>query len=103
MTVSSVGPSTPQFQERLCHSPSRSWSPLASLCLPLYETRSCSVKPSCAVTKLMLANGRRPLCAYSSELPVSREANSASVPSAPRQKSRIESRYLPFHSLHSGG
>ena len=36
------------------------------------ETRSRSVKPSCAVTKLMLAYGRRPFRAYRSLLPVSR-------------------------------
>ena len=51
---SSVSPSTPQFQDRLCDSPSRLPSPLASLCFSLYETRSRSVNPSCAVTKLML-------------------------------------------------
>ena len=56
---SSVGPSTPQFHERLCDSPSRLSSPLASLCLSLYETRSRSVKPSWAVTKLIDAVGRR--------------------------------------------
>ena len=55
---SSVGPSTPQFQDRLWLSPSLLPSPLASLCFSLYETRSCSVKPSCAVTKLTLAIGR---------------------------------------------
>jgi hypothetical protein len=32
-----------------------------------------------------------------------REANSASVAGSPRQKSRTVSRYLPFHSVHSGG
>src|ERR1700757_2273559 len=56
---SSVAPSTPQFQDRLWLSPSRLSSPLASLCFWLYETRSLSVNPSWAVTKLMLAPGRR--------------------------------------------
>ena len=61
------------------------------------------MNPSCAVTKLMLATGRRPLVSYRSELPVSRDAISPSVVSQPRQKSRTESRYLPFHSDHNGG
>ena len=43
---SSVGPSTPQFQLRLSFAPSRLFSPFASLCFWLYETRSLSVKPS---------------------------------------------------------
>ncbi len=60
---SRVAPSTPQFQDRLLLSPSRLPSPLASLCLSLYETRSRRVKPSCAVTKLTLARGRRLLWA----------------------------------------
>src|SRR5207302_323539 len=59
-SASSVGPSAPQFHERLSSVPSRFPSPFASLCLSLYETRSLSVKPSCAVTKLIEANGRRP-------------------------------------------
>ena len=53
--ASSVGPSAPQFHERLWLSPSALPSPLASLCFSLYETRSRSVKPSCAVMKLTLA------------------------------------------------
>ena len=32
-----------------------------------------------------------------------REANSGSAAFSPRQKSRTMSRYLPFHSDHSGG
>ncbi|CAM5442968.1 hypothetical protein SFUMM280S_00292 [Streptomyces fumanus] len=82
-----VSPSAPQFQDRLWLSPSALSSPLASLCLSLYETRSRRVKPSCAVTKLTLARGRRRLCWYRSEEPVSRDANSPSVWSSPRQKS----------------
>jgi hypothetical protein len=38
--------------------PSRLLSPLAALCLSLYATRSCSVKPSCAMMKLMHWSGR---------------------------------------------
>jgi hypothetical protein len=55
----SVGPSVPWFHDRLCDSPSLLSSPLASLCFSLYETRSRSVKPSWAVTKLIDAVGRR--------------------------------------------
>ena len=76
---SSVGPSAPQFHERLLLSPSRLSSPFASLCLSLYETRSFNVNPSCAVTKLMLAKGRRPVVSYRSELPDKRYANSLNV------------------------
>ena len=61
------------------------------------------MKPSWAVTKLTLATGVRPEYWYRSEEPVMREANSPSVEGSPRQKSRTVSRYLPFHSLHSGG
>ena len=56
-----VGPSTPQFHERLLLSPSRLSSPLAMLCLLLYVTRSFMVKPSCAVMKFTEATGLRPL------------------------------------------
>src|SRR5258705_3189012 len=98
-----VSPSTPQFQERLKLSPSLFPSPFASLCFSLYDTRSRMVKPSCAVTKLMLANGRRPEFSYRSDEPVMRDANSPRVDGSPRQKSRTVSRYLPFHSVHRGG
>ncbi len=60
------------------------------------------MKPSWQVAKLTEATGRRPLVSYRSLEPDSREANSGSAVS-PRQKSRTVSRYLPFHSLHSGG
>src|SRR5579862_886738 len=100
---SSVGPSTPQFHDRPLLSPSRLSSPFASLCFWLYETRSVNVKPSCAATKLMLASGDRPPPRYRSELPVTRDANSPIEPSAPRQKSRTPSRYLPFHSFQMTG
>src|SRR6056297_972925 len=56
---SSLGPSSPQFQERLSLIPSRLFSPFASLCLSLYDTKSFRVKPSCTVIKLMLATGLR--------------------------------------------
>src|SRR5215469_3342327 len=98
-----AGPSAPQFQDRLSLLPSWLPSPLASLCLVLYDTRSVSVKPSWQVTKLIEATGRRPLVSYRSLEPDSREANSGRVDGWPRQKSRTASRYLPFHSLHSGG
>src|SRR5215213_10580305 len=100
---SSVSPSTPQFHDRLWLSPSLPPSPFASLCFSLYDTRSRSVKPSCATTKLIEAIGLRPECSYRSLEPVIREANSPSVADSPRQKSRTVSRYLPFHSVHSGG
>jgi hypothetical protein len=44
-------------------------SPLASLCLPLYDIRSPRVRPSCAVKKLMLAHRRRSVVSSRSELP----------------------------------
>jgi hypothetical protein len=88
---SSVGPSTPWFHERLSSVPSRLPSPFASLCFRSYETRSASVKPSCAVTKLIDANGRRPSSAYRSDEPVKRCAKSPTV-ARERQKSRIVSR-----------
>ena len=56
----SVGPSAPEFQERLWLSPSAPPSPLASLCLSLYETRSLRESSSWAVTKFTLAEGWRP-------------------------------------------
>ena len=49
---------THQFHEKLSLVPSRLLSPLAALCLSLYATRSCSVKPSCAMMKLMHWSGR---------------------------------------------
>src|SRR5215207_9738971 len=57
---SSVGPSAPWFQDRLCECPSRFSSPFASLCLSSYETRSFRVKPSCAAMKFTEAHGLRP-------------------------------------------
>ena len=69
---SSVGPSTPQFQERLCDSPSRPPSPLASLCFASYAVRSCRVNPSCAVTRLTEAQGARTGEPKTSEEPDSR-------------------------------
>src|SRR5262249_34824487 len=57
---SSVGPSTPQFHDRLSSVPSLFPSPFASLRFSLSGPRSRRVKPSCAVMKLIDANGRRP-------------------------------------------
>src|SRR5664279_1976983 len=56
-STSSVGPSAPWLYDRLLSVPSLFFSPLASLCLSLYAVRSCAVKPSCAVTKLIDAIG----------------------------------------------
>src|SRR5699024_1543194 len=100
---SSVSPSTPQFHDRLWLSPSWLSSPLSSLCFSLWETWLSGVHPSCAVTKLIDATGVRPVRSYRSEEPVIRLANSPNVEGSPRQKSRTVSRYLPFHSVHSGG
>src|SRR6185295_15057769 len=85
ISESSVGPSTPQFHDRLFEVPSRLSSPLASLRLSLYDTRSFSVKPSCAVTKLTLAHGRRPLLLNRSADPARRDASSGTLASSPRQ------------------
>ncbi len=89
---SPVGPSTPQFHDRLSSRPSRSLSPFASLCLWSYDHRSRTVKPSWAVTKLIEAAGRRPVASNRSEEPAIRVAKSARVPGLPRQKSRTVSR-----------
>src|SRR6266851_7340779 len=59
MPGSSDGPSTPLFHELLSLAPSWLFSPLASLCLSLYVTRSRKVNPSWAVRKLMLPVGTR--------------------------------------------
>ena len=58
--ASSLGPSRPQFHDMLSSFPSRLSSPLASLCLPLYDTMSLSVKPSWQVMKFTLLVGARP-------------------------------------------
>ena len=92
MAGSSLGPSTPQFQLWLSSMPSRLCSPLASLCLCSYDTRSRSVKPSWAVMKLTLAGGRRPWFGKMSLEPVRREASVATWPASPRQKRRTVSR-----------
>ena len=76
---SSVGPSTPQFQDRFSSVPSRSPSPFASLCLPSYVTRSFRVKPSWQVTKLMLRSGPRSSCPKMSGLPKHRCAKARTV------------------------
>ena len=61
------------------------------------------MNPSWQVAKFTEATGRLALVSYRSLDPVSREANSGTVPGRPRQKSLTVSRYLPFHSVHSGG
>ena len=103
ISSSSVSPSAPQFHERLSLAPSSLPSPLASLCFLLYDTRSRSVKPSCAVTKLMLAHGWRPSHSYRLLDPVRQFAMSRTPPASPRQKSRTVSRYAPFHSAQRTG
>ena len=60
------------------------------------------MKPSCAVTKLIDANGSRPFVCV--EVARAGEAlrELADEP-CPRQKSRTASRYLPFHSAQRTG
>src|SRR4029453_728927 len=77
---SSVGPSTPQFHERLWLSPSRLASPFAALGLSLNDPTAVLVHPSWAVTKLIDAIGRRPSISYRSADPVKRDANSPRLP-----------------------
>ena len=60
------------------------------------------MKPSCAVTKLIDADGCRPSSWYRSLEPVKRDANDAAF-ARERQKSRIVSRYWSFHSVQSTG
>src|SRR5215831_6626850 len=103
MLGSSVGPSCPWFQERLLLWPSAPFSPFASLCFSLYETRSLSVKPSCAVMKLIVDQGLRPRLLNKSPEPATRAANSPIFPLSPFQNDRAVSRNLSFHSLHPGG
>src|SRR6267143_635752 len=81
---SSVGPSAPWFHERLFELPSWLFSPFASLCLSLYETRSFSVKPSCAVMKLTLDQGWRPRC-WKQSGEAQRRGASALALASPRQ------------------
>ena len=64
----------------LSFDPSRLSSPFASLCLSLYETRSFSVNPSCAVMKLTLAHGLRPRRLKRSPDAVTRDASSGTTP-----------------------
>src|SRR6516165_9792139 len=101
--ASVVSPSAPQFQELLSLDPSLLFSPFASLCLPLYETRSFSVKPSWHVTKLTLLYAERPSSPYRSAEPVSRQPRSASCALSPLSKRRTVSRKRPFHSDQSTG
>ena len=61
------------------------------------------MNPSCTVIRLTEAVGRRPVGPYRSAEPAKRVANSPMPTGVLRQKSRMLSRYLPFHSRHSGG
>ena len=58
------------------------------------------MKPSWAVTKLTEAYGDRPSSAYRSLDPARRDATYRMPPELARQKSRMVSRYLSFHSTH---
>src|SRR5262249_31457810 len=102
ISTSLLGPSTPQFQERLSELPSRFSSPFASLCFSLYVTRSFSVYPSCAVMKLTHADGFRPRRSNRSGDATKRVERAAGF-AWPLQKSRTVSRYLSFHSPQPGG
>ncbi|MNV82031.1 hypothetical protein D3C71_1757420 [compost metagenome] len=99
---SSVGPSAPQFHDRLLSVPSWLFSSLSSLCLSLYATRSRRVKPSWAVMKLTEAYGRRPRLLNMSPEAVMRDAKSANWPSSPFQNARAVSRKRSFHSAQPG-
>src|SRR5262249_46016235 len=96
-------PSTPQFHELLSLFPSLLFSPFASLCFELYETRSASVNPSWHVTKFTLLYADRPSSRYRSAEPVMRHPRSASWPPSPFPNRRIVSRNRPFHSDQSTG
>ncbi len=63
------------------------------------------MKPSCTVIRLIEAAGlRRPGARNRSDDPENLVANSPMPPVFwLRQKSRMLSRYLPFHSCHSTG
>jgi hypothetical protein len=61
------------------------------------------VNPSWTVIRLTEAVGRRPAVPYRSAEPANRVANSPMPTGRLAQKSRMVSRYLPFHSRHSGG
>src|ERR1700689_1687124 len=101
MAASVVGPSAPEFHDRLSLAPSRLDSPLASLCWLWEDTRSAIGKPSCTVIGFTEAVGLRrslPSPPYRSDDPAKRVANSPRPIFWLRQKSRMLSRYLPFHS-----
>ena len=69
-----LGPSSQWFHEWLSFVPSRLSSRLASLCLWSYVVRSCSVKPSWAVTKFTDDSGVRPEAAKRPGEPTSTSA-----------------------------
>src|SRR6202012_37227 len=93
----------PPFQDALSSEPSRLSSPLASLCFWSKLTRSSRVKPSCAVTKLTLAEGGRRVVSYRSALPAKRGAISECSPMSPFQNLRTVSRSLPSPPTHPKG
>ena len=62
-----------------------------------------SVKPSCAVMKLTLAQGLRPRRLNLSAEAQSRAASSGGIASSPFQNARTVSRKRSFHSAQPGG
>ncbi|KEF41155.1 MAG: hypothetical protein ER33_13055 [Cyanobium sp. CACIAM 14] len=96
-TAGSVqGPSTPWFQLLLWLSPSRSFSPLARLCLRSKLTRSARVKPSWAVRKLIVRPTGAGWPLNRSGFPDSRWLSGQAVRSSPFQNRRRSSRKRPF-------
>ena len=61
------------------------------------------MKPSWTVIRFTDAVGRRPDVPYRSDEPAKRVANSPMPTGVLRQKLRMVSRYLPFHSRQAGG
>ena len=61
------------------------------------------MKPSWTVMRFTEAVGRRRARPYMSDDPQNRAANSPRPTGWLRQKSRMVSRYLPFHSRQTGG
>src|SRR5262249_58682541 len=87
----------------------RDWSVtgVQTCALPIYgftlATRSAKVKPSCDVTKLTLAVGRRPSWRNRSLDAASRSASSPGPAPRCSQKLRTVSRKRSFHSDQPGG
>jgi len=97
---SSDGPSAPQFRTGCSSLPSRlksRWPRVLAVSDQVAER-----EPSWQVTKLTDATGRRPLVSYSRwTRSAGRRTRAASRLAAPEVAHRV--RYLPFHSVHSGG